>query len=119
MRPDANWRATAANIRADVFVDPTLHCDREVDVQPTIHCAGFEMCRVVFRNAKVHTAVAGFNVEALAPPARTVQVDIDAAVARAALEVTSDVRQFHTAVDGPELDLTIDVPDGDAAHWLS
>ena len=68
--------------------------------EPAVHGARLEVRRVLLRNAEVHAAVARLDVEPFAPPARTIEIDVDAAVARAALYVARQVGELHAAVDG-------------------
>ena len=73
-------------------------------IVPVSRCA-----EVLFGDAKVHAAVVGLDVEALAPPAGTVEIHVDAAVARAALHVACQIGELDAAVDGSEFDLAVDV----------
>src|SRR4030095_8213291 len=88
VRSHANRRPAAAQIRGDLAraavsaADLTLHGDRDVDVQAAVDRAGVQVCGVLLRNSQLHAAVAGFDVEPFTAPRRTIEVDIDAAVAR-------------------------------------
>ena len=96
-------------------IETALDGQWKVDVESAVDGTGFEMRRVLLRNPQVDPAVARFDVEPFAFPAGTFEIDIDAAVARAALDVTGHVGELDAAVDGAEFDLSIDVAHADAA----
>ena len=71
--------------------------------------------RVAVRHRQANAAVVGLNVEALADPAVAGQVDLHAAVGRAAAHVAVDVGQRDAAVGGFHVDFAMDALHGDAA----
>src|SRR5215470_15956429 len=81
---------SVAQLRRDSTRQPASHLNREIDLETTVHGARLEIGGVVIRDAQFDPAVRGLHVETGAVPAPPDQLDVDSAVGRLAVHVSTD-----------------------------
>ena len=108
---DAKRRTAAADVGADRTAGSLLRRHRVVDVDAAVHGSGLEVRRVVLRNPQSHSAIRRLHVEPAALPRAAVKIDVDAAIARATLDLARHPRQPDAAVHGRKFHVAIDAVD--------
>ena len=89
--------------------DIPLQRDGEVDAHATVDRARLQVRRVAIRNAEVHGAVRGPQIEPVPAPPIAIQIDVQRTIRGFAMHVARHTAERNTAVYGAEVKATIDV----------